>query len=205
MHWSDMQLFYTDADWCGLAPGSVSVCSSLLPSCQGGSQKKKTENTKTHEGQRSAECKVRKEPNREDKVHREIRQVDPSRLLKVLCVRQEGELAQAGRGYGCVRETKGCGWILMSVGEDGWGVREQIWGTPASWILVGNGRSKLALRRRAYGGQVGTLAATGACTCRQGEALPRGREGVWRGRQSVFVAVKQIFLLKTVSDLFFFY
>lgn len=85
----------------------------------GGVSEKKKENTKTHEGQRSAECKVRKEPNREDKVHREIRQVDPSRLLKVLCVRQEGELAQAGRGYGCVCETKGYGWILMSVGEDG--------------------------------------------------------------------------------------
>lgn len=42
---------------------------------------------------------------------------------------------------------------------------------------MGSGKSKLALRRRAYGGQVGTLAATGVCTCRQGETLPKGREG----------------------------
>lgn len=57
---------------------------------------------------------------------------------------------------------------------------------------MGSGRSKLALRRRAYGGQVGTLAATGACTCRQGETLPRRREGAVKQGQEVcvFLAMK---------------
>ena len=130
-----------------------------------------------HESQRNTECKVRKGQKgprwsaQNDKASECGRAAESASLL---CARQGESWHERDEVSVCVTERE----TEERLGE---GVRmdeqEQLWGGLASWILVGSGKSKLALRRRAYGGQVGTLAATGACTCRQGETLPRGREG----------------------------
>lgn len=62
---------------------------------------------------RKSKCEVRKgreKKTREDEARGKIRQVEASRLPKVLlgfCARREAALARERRGEGCVREKKG--------------------------------------------------------------------------------------------------
>lgn len=71
----------------------MSVCSGLSALCQGRSQKKSATTkgcsgggSRADEGQSNAECKVRKGLKGEDEAQGKIRQVNVSRLPKVLHV-----------------------------------------------------------------------------------------------------------------------